>query len=379
MPSSFSVRLRASALLLVLIALGGFFALRTDGLFLSPRNLSMLVTELSITATLALGMLLVLLPGHIDLSVGSGAGLMGGVAAVLTYQAGWPAPAALAVALAVGPLLGALMGWMTVRQGIPAFIITLGGMLVFRGLFLAVIQNASVPIKIGGRENLFSLLTTHYLAPGAGFAAAALVWAGLAGAWVGARARRLRHGVPAAPVGRLGLALGLAAAGLGGFVALCNGYRGVPLAALLFGLVLLLTHLAVRHTRWGRHLVAIGGNEEAARLSGIPVARTVILAFAGTGAVAALTGLLQTAYVGTATPNVGQWMELDAVAACVIGGVSLKGGRGSVGGVLFGAMIMAVLLNGMTLLATPPETKMIARGLVLVAAVWLDVRWGRRG
>ena len=138
-------------------------------------------------------------------------------------------------------------------------------------------------------------------------------------------------------------------------------------------------HLAVRRTRWGRHLVAIGGNEEAARLSGIPVARTVILAFAGTGAVAALTGLLQTAYVGTATPNVGQWMELDAVAACVIGGVSLKGGRGSVGGVLFGAMIMAALLNGMTLLATPPETKMIARGLVLVAAVWLDVRWGRRG
>jgi D-xylose transport system permease protein len=161
------------------------------------------------------------------------------------------------------------------------------------------------------------------------------------------------------------------------FVALTNQFRGVPLPALILGFVAFCVWIITEHTPFGRYLYAIGGNEEAAVISGVPVQRATIGAFVLMGVIVAITGLLQTAYSGASTTTIGELMELDAVAACVIGGVSLKGGRGTVPGVLFGALIMACLLNGMTLLAVPPEQKFIARGLVLILAVWMDVRFAR--
>ena len=161
------------------------------------------------------------------------------------------------------------------------------------------------------------------------------------------------------------------------FVLITNQFRGVPLPALILGGVAFAVWLLTQHTPWGRYLYAIGGNEEAALISGIPIARVTIGAFTLMGGIVALTGLMQTAYGGASTTTVGDLMELDAVAACVIGGTSLKGGRGSVPGVLFGALIMACLINGMTLLAVKPEAKFIARGLVLVLAVWMDMRMAR--
>jgi D-xylose transport system permease protein len=133
-----------------------------------------------------------------------------------------------------------------------------------------------------------------------------------------------------------------------------------------------------QHTSFGRHLYAIGGNFEAAFVSGVPMKRTVIAAYSGMGAIVAITGFMQTAYAGSSTTTVGDLMELDAVAACVIGGVSLRGGRGTVLGVLLGALIIACLLNGMTLMSVPPERKFIARGVVLILAVWMDMRLSRR-
>jgi D-xylose transport system permease protein len=147
---------------------------------------------------------------------------------------------------------------------------------------------------------------------------------------------------------------------------------------LVLGVTAVMVHLLTRHTPFGRHLYAIGGNREAARISGINVDRTVIVAFALLGLVVAITGFLQTAYAGGSTTTVGTLMELDAIAACVIGGVSLVGGTGSVGGVLFGALIMAALLNGMTLLSVSPEMKYIARGTVLALAVWMDQALNRK-
>lgn len=161
------------------------------------------------------------------------------------------------------------------------------------------------------------------------------------------------------------------------FVIVTNQFRGVPLPAVILGLVALVIHVLTAHTPFGRYLYAIGGNEEAAVISGIPVAKVVIAAFTIMGAIVALTGFMQTSYSGASTTTVGDLMELDAIAACVIGGVSLKGGRGTVMGVLFGALIMACLLNGMTLLAVSPEFKFIARGVVLSLAVWMDVRLAR--
>jgi D-xylose transport system permease protein len=162
------------------------------------------------------------------------------------------------------------------------------------------------------------------------------------------------------------------------FVLICNGYRGVPLSAVILGVMAVIIYVLTQHTPFGRHLYAIGGNEEAARVSGIAVDKVSIGAFVIMGLIVAVTGFLQTAYAGSTTPSIGEQMELDAVAACVIGGTNLKGGRGSVAGVLLGALIMATLLNGMGLMGMESADKFIARGVVLALAVWADVRLSRR-
>ena len=345
--------------------------------FLTPRNLSMLMIELSTTALLALGMFLIILPGHIDLSVGSGVGLIGGIASVLIIRGGWPAPAAMLLAFLAAIAMWTAMGAVVVKQKMPAFIITLGGLLVFKGLFWLVIRNSTVPVVPGGSWNLYSLLTTYYLPHAAGYVAAMLSAAGFC--WTRVLAYRNTAGATqdAASRERLFLQCFVIVQSLFLFTLLMNQFRGVPLPVVILGVAAVTISVLTRLTRFGRYLYAIGGNEEAAIMSGVPVDRVVIGAYAIMGVIVALTGFMQTAYSGASTTTVGELMELDAVAACVIGGTSLKGGRGTALGVLFGTLIMASLLNGMTLLAVAPEFKFIARGLVLSLAVWLDTRLTR--
>lgn len=363
---------------IALAAIWAFFAWQ-EPVFLSPRNLSLLSVELAVTATLALGMLVVLLPGQIDLSAGSGVGLAGAVAAVLVFWGGMPAPLALLVAAAGAVAVWAGMGALIAVERIPAFIITLGGLLVFRGLHWLTIHNQTVPVVEGGSQNLYSLLTTYYLPAGAGYALAIAVVVALAATMLRARARRKAHGFAADDGEMTFLKLFVLAQLVFLVLIVTNNYRGVPLALVILGAVATLVHQLTTNTPFGRYLYAIGGNEEAATVSGVPVRATIIGAFALMGAVVGLTGFMQTAYSGASTSTVGSLMELDAVAACVIGGTSLRGGRGTVLGVLFGALIMASLLNGMTLMAVSPEVKYIARGLVLALAVWLDLRMAKRG
>jgi D-xylose transport system permease protein len=372
MPSRLSVRDFSMALALAVIVT--FFTIRSPS-FLGARNLSMLCIELSITAVLALGMLLVIVPGEIDLSVGSGVGLLGGVASVLVFQHHWPAPLSMALVVVTGLGVWLAMGALIVKQKVPSFIITLGGLLVFKGLHWLVIQNSTVPVAPGGETNLFSLLTTYYVPAPIGLALAALI----TGASLAAHLLRRRS---ASSAGREEPTFALMkwfvfSQAVFLFVLVTNSYRGVPLTSLILSAVAWGVFVLLGNTPFGRHLYAIGGNEEAARVSGIAVDWTVIRAFGLMGIITALTGLLQTAYAGASTTTVGSLMELDAVAACVIGGTSLRGGRGTVVGVMSGALIMATLLNGMTLLAVPPELKFIARGSVLALAVWADVRLSR--
>jgi D-xylose transport system permease protein len=367
---------RDFSMLIALAAIVAFFTIRAPA-FLGPRNLSMLVIELSITAVLALGMLLVIVPGEIDLSVGSGVGLTGGVACVLVFEHGWSSPAAMAVALVLGVVVWLGMGALIVRQKVPSFIITLGGLLVFKGLHWLVIRSATVPTVSGGGTNLYSLLTTYYLPANAGLAIVVLVVVAMAWSQVASRRRRAALGLRTEDGEFALMRLVVTAQALLLFVLVTNRYRGLPLTAVILGVVAWGTSVLLQKTPFGRHLYAIGGNPEAALVSGIAVDRTVILAFGIMGAIVALTGLLETAYAGASTTTVGSLMELDAVAACVIGGTSLRGGRGTVLGVMFGALIMATLLNGMTLLAVAPEIKFIARGAVLAVAVWMDVRLSR--
>jgi D-xylose transport system permease protein len=367
---------RDFSMLIALAAIVAFFAIRAPS-FLGPRNLSMLVIELSITAVLALGMLLVIVPGEIDLSVGSGVGLTGGVACVLVFERGWSSPAAMGVALLLGVVVWLGMGALIVLQKVPSFIITLGGLLVFKGLHWLVIRSATVPTAVGGTTNLYSLLTTYYLPAKAGLAIVVLVVLAMAWSQAASRRRRAALGLRVEDGEPATMKLIVTAQALLLFVLVTDRYRGVPLSAVILGVVAWGTSVMLQKTPFGRHLYAIGGNPEAALVSGIAVERTVILAFGIMGAIVALTGMLETAYAGASTTTVGSLMELDAVAACVIGGTSLRGGRGTVLGVMFGALIMATLLNGMTLLAVAPEIKFIARGVVLALAVWMDVRLAR--
>ena len=364
------------ALPLALLAIAVFFAVKEPA-FLGPRNLTQLIVEFSIVGTLALGMFMILLTGQIDLSVGSGVGLVSGIAAVLVFQQGWPAPLAMLAAFGAALVLWLLMGTLIVKQRIPSFIITLGGLLIFKGLFWLVIQNSTIPVSRGDQDNLYSLLTTYYLPSHVGLALAAAVAATLAALAYFSRSARIAHERPVPPAARvIAQWLGTTAAVVG-LVVVFNHFRGVPLSLLVLSATAGTVYFLTQHTPFGRYLYAIGGNEEAAVLSGIAVPRVLIGAYVLMGVSVALTGFMTTAYSGSSTTTVGDLMELDAIAACVIGGTALKGGRGTVWGVIFGALIMTALLNGMTLLAVSPEAKFIARGLVLTLAVWMDVKLGR--
>jgi D-xylose transport system permease protein len=375
MTRSFS--LRDYSIAFALLGICAFFGI-VEPKFLDSRNLSLLMTELSITATLAMGMLIIILPGHIDLSVGSGLALLSGIATVLTTKAGWPAPVALSVGLLAGLVIWWGKGLLIVKERIPAFIVTLAGLLVFRGLFWLVIQNQTVPVVAGGQTNLYSLISTFYLPPLAGYAVAAVVITVMIWATLKGRAERRVNGFEVADGESSFMRVFIAAQAVLLFVIVTNQFRGIPLPAMIFAAVALVVFVLTQHTAFGRYLYAIGGNAEAALVSGVPVQRVVITAFAMMGAIVAVTGFMLTSYTGNSTTDLGEWMELDAVAACVIGGVSLRGGRGTVLGVLAGALIMATLLNGMTLMAVSPEYKLMVRGSVLLAAVWMDMRLGRQ-
>jgi D-xylose transport system permease protein len=363
-------------MLIALVAIFAFFSFASPT-FVSARNLSNLAVELSITAVLALGILMIIVTSQMDLSVGSGVGLFGGVAAVLTFEHQWSSLGAMLVALIAAIAVWTLMGAIIVKQRVPAFIITLAGLLVFKGLHWLVIHNETIPIAVPGQDNAYALLTTYYVPKLAGYVLAAIVVAATAWARITARRERAALGLELEPVADMYARILVVGQLVFLFVILCNQYRGIPLPAVILGTTAFVVWVVTQHTRFGRYLYAIGGNEEAARISGIAVDKVVIGAFAAMGGIVALTGFMQTAYSGASTTTVGSLMELDAIAACVIGGTSLRGGRGTVTGVLFGALIMASLLNGMTLMAVSPEIKLIARGLVLAVAVWMDVRLAR--
>jgi len=367
--------LRDFSMLIALVIISVVFSVM-DPAFLSSRNLSQLAIELSATAVLSLGMLLIIVPGHIDLSVGSGLGLVGGLAAVLVTGKGLSAPLALLISALVSVAIYAGMGAIIVREKIPSFIITLGGLLVFKGVHWLVINNSTIPVVTGGDQNLYSVLTTYYLPPALGYALGAVIIALLGFAAFNNLKKRRARKLAADAEGAF-LNWFVSAQLLALFVLVLNQYRGLPLSLLVLGATAFVIHVLSQHFRFGRYLYAIGGNEEAALVSGVPTGKVVVLAYAVMGVIVAISGFLQTAFAGASTTTTGALMELDAIAACVIGGTSLKGGRGTVVGVLFGALIMCVLLNGMTLLALSPEMKFIARGVVLALAVWMDVRLSR--
>jgi ABC-type xylose transport system permease subunit len=365
--------LRESTLPLVVAAVWLFFHLATEGTFLSQRNLVLLALQSSIVSLAAISAVMLIVTRNFDLSVGSAAALVGVVLAVLTVRLQAPAGLAVAAALLTGLALGAWQGLWVTRLGVSSFIVTLAGMLCFRGLSMIVTSGATVaPLP----ESLTEL-ATGFLPPTAAatlvvLALALRVLLQLAGA---RRARQL--GVPGGTrrESLAALAPWVAAAGAAVWLA---SWQGIPFLVLLVGACAIAAEILMRRTRFGLRLYAIGGNPEAARLSGIDVPRTLFADFLIAGLGYGVIGVALTARVsGAVAGSAGLFLELDAISAAIIGGTSLAGGRGRVAGALVGALLMGSLNNGMSLLNVPTFFQETARGVVLLFAVAAD-QYARR-
>ncbi len=369
--------LREYGMLLSLVAIMVFFQVMTDGTLLQPLNLTNLVLQNSYIVIMALGMLLVIVAGHIDLSVGSVCGFVGALAAVLMVNYEWHFVPATIVCLVVGALIGAAQGWFVAYFHIPSFIVTLAGMLVFKGLALALLNGQSVgpfpetfqklssgfiPDALGGAElRLTSLLLGVLVA----LTMVVMAWR--------TRGNQQLHGMETEPMVLFASRNAVFAGILVALSWLLATYKGLPNVLIIMFVLMVAYDFVTSRTTIGRRIYALGGNEKAARLSGIRTERLAFLTFVNMGVLAALAGLVFAARLNTATPKAGLGFELDVIAACFIGGASASGGVGKVMGAVIGAFVMGVMNNGMSILGIGIDYQQVIKGLVLLAAVCVDV------
>jgi D-xylose transport system permease protein len=368
--------LRAYTMLLALIVIWLFFQWATIdqhhpyGLFLGAINFSKLLQQTAVTGVLAVGMLMVIVSGNIDLSIGAIVGLAGGIAAMTQ---GWGLVPCLAAAILIGLVIGAVQGSLVAYVNIPSFIVTLGGLQAWRGLILKFTKGATIPVELP----FFRSLGRDFIDPRIGIGLAVVGIAALAWTNVRRNRARQRHGLKTLSVASVVTRILVPSVVIVAFIFLMNKAGGVPIPVIFLLAVALAGAFLTANTTFGRYLYAIGGNPDAARLSGINLKRYILAAFCLMGALAGLASLLHTARVGSASPDAGTLMELDAIASCVIGGTSLMGGRGTVFGAVLGALILASLDNGMSLLNVENWAQYVVKGGVLVAAVGFDM-FGRR-
>ena len=364
------------ALRFAIALIWAFFSFKTEGGFISPRNLSNLMRQMAITGILACGMVFVIIAGEIDLSVGSLLGLLGGVAAVLDVSHHMSLPLIIVLVLACGLLMGLFNGYLVAYAGIPSFIVGLGGMLAYRGIVLGVTDGATVaPVSPD-----MVMLGQGYLSPALGVGLGLVLFALAAVLTWRQRVSLALHQLPVAPIWRDGLKLVAIALVLFAFVRTLNSYEGIPFPVLLLLVLLGVFSYVATQTVFGRRIYAVGSNMEATRLSGVNVRSVKLWIFGLMGLMCALAGLINTARLAAGSPSAGTAGELDVIAACFIGGTSMRGGSGTVYGALIGALVMASLDNGMSMLDVDSYWQMIVKGFILTVAVWVDVvtRSGRR-
>lgn len=369
-----ALNLQVFVMLAAIVVIMLFFTVTTDGSYLSPRNISNLLRQTAITGILAVGMVFVIISAEIDLSVGSMMGLLGGAAAIFDVWLGWPLPLTIVVTLALGLMLGAWNGWWVAYRKVPSFIVTLAGMLAFRGILIGITNGTTV----SPTSPAMSQIGQSYLPDGAGFGIGILCLL-VVMFWQWRRRgnrRRLGLSVPsrAADAARQAITAVIVL----GAIYLLNDYRGVPTPVLLLVALMLAGLFIASRTAFGRRIYAIGGNIDAARLSGVNVERAKLAVFAINGLMVAIAGLILSSRLGAGSPSAGNIAELDAIAACVIGGTSLAGGVGGVAGAVMGAFIMASLDNGMSMLDVPTFWQYIVKGAILLLAVWMDTSTKKR-
>lgn len=363
-----SINLQVYIMLIAIIVIMLFFSFATDGAYLSARNISNLLRQTSITGILAIGMLFVIIAAEIDLSVGSLMGLLGGFAAITNVWWGWPLPATILATLILGLIFGVWNGYWVAYQRVPSFIVTLAGLLAFRGILVGMTNGSTV----SPTSQSMNLIGQAYIPDIFGLTIGGL--AVLAFILWNSRQRHARQKLqlPVPALSKDVLTYAALAVLLLGSIYLLNDYRGIPFPVLLLAILAVIGYFISKKTAFGRYIYAIGGNIDAARLSGIKVENIKLAIFAINGLMVAIAGLILSARLGAGSPSAGQNAELDAIAACVIGGASLAGGVGSIFGVIIGALIIAALDNGMSMLDVPTFWQYIVKGGILLLAVWVD-------
>lgn len=362
------IDVRAYTMIGAIVAIWLFFGILNDT-FLTARNLSNLFTQMSVTSILAIGMVLVIVAGHIDLSVGSIVGFTGGIAAIFSNWMGMPTIVVIVITLVAGAIVGLLQGWLVAYQAIPAFIVTLGGMMAFRGILMGITKSTTIPIF----DANFIALGSAYFTNMFGIVLAILAVVILVILTIRKRKTRLNYGFEVMPLSLEIMKILFLSSLIVLFVITMNSYKGIPFPIIfVIGLAVIFSFIA-NNTTFGRHIYAIGGNSEAARLSGINIKSRTMLLFVFSGLLSAVAAIVLTARLSSATISAGQMYELDAIAACVIGGTSLMGGSGTIIGAIIGAMVMTSLDNGMSLMGLDTYWQYIVKGSILVLAVWIDI------
>ncbi|WP_323768072.1 multiple monosaccharide ABC transporter permease [Marinovum sp.] len=388
-----AAHLREYGLLFALIAIMAFFQVVTGGTLLKPINLTNLLLQNSYIVIMALGMLIVIVAGHIDLSVGSVMGFVGALAAVMVVNYDISIGVTMVTCVVVGAVIGGAQGYWIAYWKIPSFIVTLAGMLVFRGLSLWLLEGQSVgpfprefqviatgfvPDFLPGGETMKTLLDTrnfNVLAFGTGIIAASwVIWSGLQ-----KRARNKAYGIEDEPRAFFVARTAIIAFALVFILYKLATFRGLPNVLLTMGVLTIIYAFITERTVLGRRIYALGGNEKAAKLSGIKTERLTFLAFVNMGILAAIAGLVFAARLNTATPKAGFALELDVIAAVFIGGASMSGGVGRIVGAVVGAFLMGVLNNGMSIMGIGIDYQQMIKGLVLLAAVIFDVYNKKKG
>ncbi len=369
--------IREYGMLIALIVIMLFFQIQTDGTLMRPVNLTNLILQNSYIVIMALGMLLIIVAGHIDLSVGSIAGFIGGVAAVLLVRYHVNVWVTMLLSMIVGGLIGAWQGYWIAYVKIPAFIVTLGSMLTFRGLTLALLGGESV----GPFEETFQKLSSGFIPDffhNEGFHITTMVIGVLLSALliymdIRSRQNQQKYNFEVTPLPFFILKNALISGAILGLCYLMASYKGLPNVLIVLMVLIVLYTFLTTQTVIGRRIYALGGNEKAAKLSGVNTTRLLFITFVNMGLLSALAGMVFAARLNSATPKAGNGFELDVIAAVFIGGASASGGIGTVIGAIIGAFVMGVMNNGMSILGVNIDWQQVIKGLVLVAAVFFDV------
>ncbi|WSQ08763.1 sugar ABC transporter permease [Streptomyces sp. NBC_01231] len=373
--------MRQYGMLLALGLIVALFAVWTDGDLLLPRNVSNLVLQNSYVLILAVGMMLVIIAGHIDLSVGSVTAFVGAFAAVLTVQHDVSWPVAVVLSLVVGAVAGSVQGFLIAYLGIPSFIVTLAGMLIFRGMTEILLEGQTLgPFpdglqKIGNGFLPETGPNTNYHNLTLLLGLALIVFAVFQE--VRDRRRQKEFSLDVVPRNLFLLKLVFIVAAILVVTMLLASYKGAPIILLILGVLVVGYGYVMRNAVFGRHIYAIGGNLPAAKLSGVKDKKVTFLVFLNMGALAALAGLAIAARLNAASPKAGLNYELEAIASAFIGGASMSGGVGTVLGAIIGGLVLGVLNNGMNLLSVGSDWQQVIKGMALLAAVGFDV-WNKR-